>query len=45
MEVSLDSPGVKEALADATLPKDVHDLKAILRALAPHKVALAGRSG
>jgi DNA polymerase I len=42
MEVSLDSPGVKEALADPTLPKDVHDLKAILRALASHKVALHG---
>ena len=42
LEVSLDLPGVKEALADETLPKDVHDLKAILRALAPHEVALAG---
>ncbi len=42
IEVSLDSPGVKEALADPTLPKDVHDLKAILRALASHKVALNG---
>ncbi|MDQ2834910.1 MAG: DNA polymerase I [Acidobacteriota bacterium] len=41
-EVSLDAPGVKEALADAALPKDVHDLKAILRALAPHDVELAG---
>ena len=42
LEVSLDMPGVKEALADETLPKDVHDLKAILRALAAHEVALAG---
>ncbi len=42
LEVSLDMPGVKEALADETLPKDVHDLKAILRALEPHQVELAG---
>ncbi|WP_035354240.1 DNA polymerase I [Edaphobacter aggregans] len=42
LEVSLDSPGIKEALADATLPKDVHDLKAVLRALEPHNVALEG---
>ena len=41
-EVTLDSPGVKEALADAALPKDGHDLKAILRALKPHGIALAG---
>ena len=42
IEASLDAPGIKEALADPTLPKDVHDLKAILRALAPHNVSLAG---
>jgi DNA polymerase I len=42
MEVSLDSPGVREALADPKLPKDVHDLKAILRALEPHSAALEG---
>jgi DNA polymerase-1 len=42
IEVSLDQPGVKDALADASLPKDVHDLKAVLRALATHNVALAG---
>jgi DNA polymerase-1 len=42
IEVSLDSPGIKQALADATLPKDVHDLKAVLRALEPHNVALEG---
>jgi DNA polymerase-1 len=42
IEVSLDSPGLREALADSTLPKRVHDLKAILRSLAPHGVTLAG---
>jgi DNA polymerase-1 len=42
IEVSLDSPGLREALEDPTLPKDVHDLKAVLRALAPHGVSLAG---
>ncbi|WP_263383655.1 DNA polymerase I [Granulicella arctica] len=42
IQVTLDAPGVKEALADPTLPKDVHDLKAVLRALAPHDVKLAG---
>jgi DNA polymerase I len=42
LEVSLDAPGIKEALADAKLPKDVHDLKAVLRALEPHKVKLEG---
>ena len=42
IEVSLDTPGLREALEDATLPKDVHDLKAVLRALAPHDVKLAG---
>ena len=42
IEVSLDRAGVKEALADASLPKDVHDLKAVLRALAPHQVTLNG---
>jgi DNA polymerase I len=41
-EVNLDQPGVREALADASLPKDLHDLKAVLRALAPHNVTLAG---
>ena len=40
--VELDHPGVRAALSDAKLPKDVHDLKAVLRALAPHEVALAG---
>jgi DNA polymerase-1 len=42
LEVALDAPGLREALTDATLPKQVHDLKAILRALEPHDVALAG---
>jgi DNA polymerase-1 len=42
IEVSLDEPGIKEALADITLPKDVHDLKAIMRAVEPHQVAFEG---
>jgi DNA polymerase-1 len=42
IEVSLDDVGVKDALRDTSLPKDVHDLKAVLRALAPHEVALNG---
>jgi DNA polymerase-1 len=42
IELSLDTPGMREALADATLPKRVHDLKAILRSLAPHDVMLGG---
>jgi DNA polymerase-1 len=42
IEVSLDAPGIKEALADPKLPKDVHDLKAIMRALEPHNLTLDG---
>ncbi len=42
IEVSLDQPGIKEALADLTLPKDVHDLKAIMRALEPHDLTFEG---
>jgi DNA polymerase-1 len=42
MEVGLDTPGLREALEDASLPKQVQDLKAVLRALEPHGVALAG---
>ncbi len=42
LEVSLDAPGLREALEDASLPKDLHDLKAVLRALHPHGVTLAG---
>jgi DNA polymerase-1 len=41
-EASLDQPGLREALADPTLPKDLHDLKAVLRTLEPHNVTLAG---
>ena len=42
IEVGLDTPGLREALEDASLPKDVHDLKAVLRAFAPHGVELRG---
>ena len=42
LEVGLDTPGLREALEDDSLPKQVHDLKAVLRALEPHGVALAG---
>jgi DNA polymerase-1 len=42
IEVSLDTPGLREALTDAMLGKQVHDLKAVLRALEPHGVTLAG---
>jgi len=42
LEASLDAPGLRAALEDATLPKLVHDLKAVLRALEPHGIALAG---
>ncbi|GGG79166.1 DNA polymerase I [Edaphobacter dinghuensis] len=42
IEVPLDAPGIKEALLDAELPKDVHDLKAVHRALQPHGITLAG---
>jgi len=42
LEVDLTNPDLIEALADAALPKQVHDLKAVLRALEPHGVALAG---
>ncbi|HZY61145.1 MAG TPA: DNA polymerase I [Edaphobacter sp.] len=42
LEVSLDAPGIKEALLDPAIPKDVHDLKAIHRALQPHSITLAG---
>ena len=44
IEVSLDAPGIREALEDATLPKLVHDLKAVLRAFTPHNVTLRGVS-
>ncbi|MGA7155942.1 MAG: DNA polymerase I [Acidobacteriaceae bacterium] len=42
LEVGLDAVGMREALEDAALPKQVHDLKAVLRALEPHGVKLAG---
>ena len=42
IEVSLDTHGLLNALADPAIPKQVHDLKAVLRALAPHNVTLAG---
>ena len=42
MVVSIDAPGLREALEDAKLPKHVHDLKAVLRSLEPHGVALRG---
>ena len=42
IEVSLDTPGLREALEDPDLPKDLHDLKSVLRALQPHDVTLAG---
>jgi DNA polymerase-1 len=42
IEVGLDTPGLREALADTSLPKQVHDLKAVLRALAPHGATLGG---
>jgi DNA polymerase-1 len=42
IEVTLDTPGLREALADESLPKQVHDLKAVLRALQPHGVTLGG---
>ena len=40
--VGLDAAGLREALTDAALPKQVHDLKAVLRALAPHGIDLGG---
>jgi DNA polymerase I len=40
IQVSIDSPGIREALEDPTVPKQLHDLKAVLRALAPHNIDL-----
>jgi DNA polymerase-1 len=42
MVVPIDAPGLREALEDASLPKHVHDLKAVLRALEPSGFTLAG---
>ena len=42
LEVGIDAAGLRDALADPTLPKQVHDLKAISRALGQHEVELGG---
>ncbi len=42
IELPLDTPGLRKALEDESLPKDLHDLKAVLRALTPHNVTLRG---
>ena len=42
LQASLDTAGLHAALEDPLLPKDVHDLKAVLRALAPHNITLRG---
>jgi len=42
ISIDLTTPGLREALEDPTLPKQVHDLKAVLRALEPHGIKLAG---
>ncbi len=42
LRASLETPGLRELLEDAAVPKLVHDLKAVLRALAPHGVTLGG---
>ena len=42
MQASLDSEGLRAVLEDAVVPKQVHDLKAVLRLLEPHGVTLAG---
>ncbi|MGD0888853.1 MAG: DNA polymerase I [Acidobacteriaceae bacterium] len=42
IETTLDAPNLRAALEDATLPKLVHDLKSVLRALAPHGITLRG---
>ena len=42
ISVSLDVPGVREALEDESLTKQVHDLKAVLRALEAQGVSLRG---
>jgi DNA polymerase-1 len=41
-EFALDAPGLRAALEDDSLPKYVHDLKAVLRALSLHGITLAG---
>ncbi len=42
LRVPITHPGVRAALEDASLPKSVHDLKAIARALEPHGIRLVG---
>jgi DNA polymerase I len=42
VEANLEQPSLREALADPTLPKDLHDLKAVLRVLESHNIMLAG---
>ncbi len=42
IESALEAPNLRAALEDATLPKLVHDLKSVLRALAPHNITLRG---
>lgn len=42
IEAALDNASLRAALEDATLPKHVHDLKAVIRALAPQAITLAG---
>jgi DNA polymerase I len=42
MVVSIDTPALRKALEDPTLPKHVHDLKAVLRAFEPYGFTLAG---
>ena len=42
IRVPIDTPALRAALEDPTLPKQVHDLKAVLRALEPYAINLAG---
>jgi DNA polymerase-1 len=42
LQTTLTDPAVLSALTDPTLPKLVHDLKAVLRALSPAGIQLAG---
>jgi DNA polymerase-1 len=42
LDASADAAGLRAALEDVALPKEVHDLKAVFRALQPHGVRLAG---
>jgi DNA polymerase-1 len=42
IEVGMDDPALVAALSDASLSKQVHDLKAVMRVLQPHGVTLGG---